>query len=199
MPAVELVVAVRLAPLPPDLRGAERVRAQRELARACAREAARSIGGELRALAADERGAPLPEGDLSWSIAHAGALVAGAAARAPLGIDLEPLDRRLPASGPRPISAEERALLGDDPRGGFLRLWTAKEAVLKLAGLGIGGLREARLLALEPGGAAIELGGRVHRVRQLEHGGHLLAVACAPDDFELELARLAPSPAESRT
>lgn len=80
----------------------------------------------------------------SLSIAHAGELVAVAlAARAAIGIDVEPIDRQLDLDGLAPLvcsEAESHAIRGLDPaarRERLLHLWTLKEACLKATGHGL--------------------------------------------------------------
>lgn len=82
---------------------------------------------------------------LDFNLSHAGSFVAIAFARGqPLGIDIEPLDRRVAVEGvaTRFFGAAETAALeriGADARQpAFLRLWTHKEAVLKALGDGLG-------------------------------------------------------------
>ena len=74
------------------------------------------------------------------SIAHSGKYAAAAAARRPVGIDLEkrrPISRSIPM---RMFSTEEQAWLDKSPDRyleRFFRLWTMKEAYGKMRGFGI--------------------------------------------------------------
>lgn len=78
--------------------------------------------------------------DAEISIAHSGVYAAAAAAKRPIGIDLEkrrPVSRSLPM---RMFSREEQAWLDKDPDrflDRFFRLWTMKEAYGKMRGFGI--------------------------------------------------------------
>ncbi len=90
-------------------------------------------------------GAPAPESGWCWSASHARGHVALAVAGLPrIGLDLEPLDR------PRPLHVAERlAELGADPATladgeALIACWTRAEAVLKLHGVGLGGLGRLR-------------------------------------------------------
>jgi 4'-phosphopantetheinyl transferase len=84
-------------------------------------------------------------GRLELSVSHAGDLVVVAvAAGTPVGVDVEPLDRRLrPAELARVALAPDEAeiletLETEDERVcGFLVYWTRKEAVTKAVGLGL--------------------------------------------------------------
>lgn len=98
---------------------------------------------------------------LDFNLSHSGGDVLLAFALAqPLGIDLEHADRRLRVDNlaERFFAAEEAAALAHLPdgsrRGAFLQLWTAKEAVLKALGEGIGFGLDRLAFALSPNGRA---------------------------------------------
>jgi 4'-phosphopantetheinyl transferase len=88
-------------------------------------------------------------GDLEFSVAHSGDLVAVAVATAPVGVDVEQLEERPhelgggdPASLARMVlAAEEQAVLATVAASGraraFLVAWTRKEAVTKATGDGL--------------------------------------------------------------
>jgi len=88
-------------------------------------------------------------GDLEFSVAHSGDLVAVAVATAPVGVDVEQLEGRpheLGGGDPAPLArlvlaAEEQAALAALPASGraraFLVAWTRKEAVTKAMGDGL--------------------------------------------------------------
>jgi 4'-phosphopantetheinyl transferase len=95
----------------------------------------------------DDRGKPHVVGaDLQISVSHTRGLVAAAVSTGgPLGIDVEAIDRRVPdplALARRFFSMDEAAALAaiaspEQQRPHFLRLWTAKEAVVKATGHGL--------------------------------------------------------------
>ncbi|HEY6943089.1 MAG TPA: 4'-phosphopantetheinyl transferase superfamily protein [Dokdonella sp.] len=150
----------RALPAPPPLAGDEvhvwvedtgeaRPRAVRDAARALLERLLRGYAGTavVPAIASGERGKPFVP-SLPWldfNLSHAGSLVALAFARnQPLGIDIEPLERRIGVDGiaARFFGARETAALGRVEaslrQAAFLRLWTHKEAVLKALGDGLG-------------------------------------------------------------
>lgn len=201
-----LPLAVVLAPSrAPELRGRARVASRSREARAALEQAARRAGCALPAgaLAVDERGAPLPlrgaRGEpLHWSLTHGGALVAALCAQVPVGLDLEGV--RLPRAEivAATASAAELALCAEaEPASGlcrealaFARAWTAKEAVLKRAGCGLGELSRTRVLARPaPELLLVAHRGATLAVRSVLHASegrvHVLALAVA----EEELAR----------
>lgn len=165
--SAELVVVLgALGTQAETLRGHSRVELASRRAREVLFDSARRVGAELGLLEKDARDAPLPSAGWHWSIAHAGGRVAGAVARHALGVDLEPLLVPREGLAAHALRPEERALLGDDVLG-FVRGWTAKEAVLKKLGVGLAELSRCRIVAV-PTADEIELehDGRPHRVHQ---------------------------------
>jgi 4'-phosphopantetheinyl transferase len=112
----------------------------------------RAVAGDAAAdgLRRDARGRPcLAQGDAGWSHSY-GRLLLAHAAHGRIGVDIEPLARRADSLriARRFFAAEEIATLdaldGDARQSAFLRLWCAKEAVLKAHGGGIAfGLHKA--------------------------------------------------------
>ncbi|MDX6768532.1 MAG: 4'-phosphopantetheinyl transferase superfamily protein [Elusimicrobiota bacterium] len=142
-------------------------------------------------LANDEAGRPVlrlprgtPGGAPSFSIAHAawGGLCAVAAPGERVGCDLESVVAR-----PREVLAFVAApdeLGGVEPSDPVAqtRLWTGKEAVLKLLGLGLDA--DARMVEVRAGGAEVRLGG-LPAARWAELGRPRLAVDFTTRDGSL--------------
>lgn len=88
--------------------------------------------------------------DLHFSLSHSGARVLAAFSRAPVGFDYEQFgrSRNFEAIARRffqPAEAGEVLRAGPGREAVFLRIWTAKEAIVKLVGAGLGnGLEKAR-------------------------------------------------------
>ena len=122
---------------------AARVLARRVAAAAAGVPEAEVVLGQVcMRCSAPGHGPPHVEGHdigLSWS--HSGGYVAAAAsARGQVGVDVEPRDRTTATPGLADSAFPEleaaRIRESEDPRGEFLRLWTVKEAMVKLgAGL----------------------------------------------------------------
>jgi len=123
----------------------------------------RDIAGTAAAdgLHRDVRSRPrLAQGDISWSHSH-GRLLIAYSEHARIGVDVESHSRHTdPLRIARRFFAEEEiaaleALAGDARRSAFLRLWCAKEAVLKADGRGIAfGLHK---LVFEVAGGALRM------------------------------------------
>jgi len=79
-------------------------------------------------------------GGLHVSLAHKDDVAVARVARAPTGIDVEPLLARTDTFGETAFTDSERALVGERPRDEWwTRMWCAKEAVAKAAGTGLEG------------------------------------------------------------
>lgn len=157
----------------------ERVRYLSRLARKALVISARHLGATLEPadFRKDDQGAPLPVDGIFWSISHKPAYVAAVAALDPAGIDVERLVPRADGLWERVTDADERALLPDRSLSSFFRCWTAKEAVLKAAGVGLTGLSQCRIAAV-PDDLHLDLiyDGQRRRVAHFYHDDHLFSV-----------------------
>jgi 4'-phosphopantetheinyl transferase len=100
-------------------------------------------------IAVDVNGKPFFENaDLHFNLSHSGAAIVAAFSSRPVGIDIESFGRcrDFLSIARRFFHPEEAdAIAASRDEGDFLRLWTAKESMLKLSGEGLsGGLEEAR-------------------------------------------------------
>jgi phosphopantetheinyl transferase (holo-ACP synthase) len=194
------VVHVVVAPLPPSpARGRERVELRSRVAREAVRESARLAGAELGALAKDADDVPLPSNGWRWSLSHAASSVAGAVARAAIGIDVEELREVRDEVVARVLSDDEAARLGSRGALAFLRAWTAKEARLKELGIGLaGGLDRCRIVGAGEDELVVELDGELRRVRQLVERARVVSISVggdAPVEFVVAREPRAAAPA----
>ena len=113
---------------------------------------------------ADKRGKPHlsgPLGTLAFSMSHGGAAAAVAVASATMiGIDIESCDRHIRQEALLAVMAEQEqvdvAALAKADRGRqIMRLWTAREAMMKALGLGLAMPRSAITFALSDAGPVI--------------------------------------------
>ena len=86
-----------------------------------------------------ENGKPFLENGPFFSISHCKEAIAVALDNQPIGIDVESIRRFDPELVTRTMSPSEQALIAasDHPERAFTRLWTQKEAILKMEGTGI--------------------------------------------------------------
>lgn len=193
-----------LAPLatgPPTPRGRAGVELARQRAQQALEASAQRAGLADLALEfpRDAERAPLPmrRGGESWywSTTHTHGLAAGMIGNRPLGIDAEWLARpRQEALGEYLSQAELEAMQLPGAHAA-LALWSAKEAVLKLSGIGMAAMGRTTLVSRSAGGRLwLRLDGRLHLVRQSWLEEHVLSLAIQPtpefQDFELELCFL---------
>ena len=83
-------------------------------------------------------GKPENPGGLPFSLSHGGNLAVLAVSSRAVGVDSEPLGRRIdPAFYPRVLTPEEIEWLRSTRDARFAVLWTRKESVMKACGLGL--------------------------------------------------------------
>lgn len=176
-------VCVMVAPLPAEPpRGRERVTLQSEHARRAARLAAQLAGAPPPSFDKGPDDVPLPRDGWSWSVSHTTSHVAGGVCDVSLGVDIESQRDARAEVVERVLRLEELALLGELTPRMFLRAWTAKEAVLKELGAGLGRLSECRITALEGDDAMrVQCAGERRLVRQLIERDFVASVSCADD------------------
>lgn len=186
-----LHVVIRTTPgQDPKVPSAERVARQKRSAREAVHAAAKLQGLVLEGLPRDAHGAPQPSGGNHWSITHTRDFVAGAAAPWPVGVDVERVRRVSDEVRDEAASGAELAMVArrfeETPEEAFTRIWSAKEAFLKLTGEGLGGLSRCLVApntAIEGRpGVWIRSGDREHFVHQERRGAHFASLACEPID-----------------
>lgn len=173
-----------LVQLPTSLERTARFRAARAAMPGALRASA-ELAGARRELPWNDwprtaAGAPAPVDGWHASFADTTGLVVALVAPFPIGLDAEwCLRPRWAAARERFRESGELALLGADDRAAVLALWTAKEALLKLAGVGLADLARCPLRGHHEGVFRLEHAGRGHDVRVLSAGQHLVACASA--------------------
>lgn len=172
---------------PNSMRGTERVEASRERAQLCLRRAALAAGATPHKLDSAADGAPVPKDGWHWSRSHTRGLAAACVDRAALGIDVEWYGRQNLRAAIESVHAGEWALLGcrasdvqqlDAAKKMTVRLWTAKEALIKQFGMGLAGLSRCRLQAREAERWILRFEAQLHTVHCLDLGEHALSL-CA--------------------
>jgi 4'-phosphopantetheinyl transferase len=146
---------------------------------------ARETGIVLGALEKNDAGAPLPSNGYYWSLAHKSDYVTAVVADVPIGIDVEKAREVTPGLYQKIASAEEWRLGSENREHLFFRYWTAKEAVLKVAGTGIRELAYCRIArVLDEQLIQLDFKGEPFQVRHFFHDRHVIGivdVGCAID------------------
>ena len=167
-------------PLPeadPSLSGKEKVVRLSRIAREALRLSAERSGVTLGKLVKDEDDVPLPFDGTHWALSHKPKCVAAVVCSEGIGIDVEEIGPKAEPIFDLVGSDEEWEMGGGRTWDTFFRYWTAKEAVLKAVGIGIGGLKKCRVTSL-PDDAQVELiyQGNLYLVEQLRHRNHIISV-----------------------
>lgn len=141
-------------------------------------------------------GAPLPCNGVYWSISHKSSCVAGVVAPIPVGIDVERIRSVSPALYAKIATTEEWQQGGQEPELNlFFRYWTAKEAVLKAAGVGLKALSVCSIDQVSDDCLLkVRFENQIYMVTQKEVAGHLVSLVTNDlrvtwhmvDDLEVE-------------
>ena len=130
----------------------------------------------LGKLMQDERNAPLPFNGNFWSITHKPEYVGAVVAPSPIGIDIEKIGARTESLFQKTASDAEWAL-ADTTATTFFRYWTAKEAVLKAAGIGLKDLSKCRIIQISNDQHLdLEYNGKKWKVEHHFFNGHIASV-----------------------
>jgi len=160
-----------------SLAGREKVAFLSTHARKALAVSARETGIALGALEKNEDGAPLPSNGYYWSLAHKSDYVTAVVADVPIGIDIEKVREVTPALYRRIAAEDEWCLGGGDRERLFFRYWTAKEAVLKVAGTGIRELAFCRIAdVVNEQQIRLDFKGKPFNVHHFFHDQHVIAV-----------------------
>ncbi len=164
-----------------SLTGAETVVEGRRCGKHVLARAAAEAGATDWIPARDEKGAPRPTDGWHWTNTNTRGLAAALVAPLPIGIDAEWMHRPRVEAARRRFDrddASELDRIGGRNRECVLRLWTAKEAVLKLTRIGIADLGRTPLTAVLDGERLrLTNRGDEYEVCVRPWGEHLVAVA----------------------
>ena len=138
----------------------------------------------LDALEQDERNAPLPFNGTYWSITHKNEYVGGVVCPSPTGIDIEKICSRSESLF-RKTADEGEWALADKTFTTFFRYWTAKEAVLKAAGIGLRDLSKCRISRVPaPHHLDVEYDGNKWQIEHHFFNSHIASIV--RNDFLIE-------------
>jgi 4'-phosphopantetheinyl transferase len=153
-------------------------------AREALKLSAEKSGVRLGELLKDERGAPCPVWGNYWSLSHKPKYVAAVVSKDKVGIDIEEMKPR-PESLFAHVASDEEWELKEKSWDTFFRYWTAKEAVLKVIGIGISGLKTCRIISVpDENHITLSCNGQFFLVEQLRYKNHIVSVL--KDDNQIE-------------
>ena len=156
--------------------GKEKVDHLSQIAREALKVSAEKSRVRLGELLKDERGAPFPFAGIYWSISHKSKYVAAVISKDKVGIDIEEIKPR-PESLFARVASDEEWELQERSWDTLYRYWTAKEAILKIIGIGIGGLKICRITSVpDDNHIALDYKGQFFLVAQLRHNNHIVSV-----------------------
>ncbi|MDH4368194.1 MAG: 4'-phosphopantetheinyl transferase superfamily protein [Dehalococcoidia bacterium] len=139
---------------------------------------------KLGELVKDGNGVPCPVDGIYWSLSHKPKYVAAVVSNDRVGIDIEETKSRTDSLFAR-VAGNAEWELKDKSWDTLFRYWTAKEAVLKVIGIGIGGLRTCRITSLpDENHITLDYGGQLFLVEQLLHNNHIVSVLKGDNEID---------------
>jgi 4'-phosphopantetheinyl transferase len=167
------------------LKGRDRVTQLSRYARQALEISAGKKNIRLGELLKDPKGVPLPFEGNYWSLTHKLDYVGAVLASAPTGIDIERIKEVSDALFRKIASNSEWRLSGADPHVDFFRFWTAKEAVLKAAGVGMKGLSSCKIKRIvDETHMETDYQGQLFSIEHLYFNGHIASVV--KNGFQVE-------------
>jgi 4'-phosphopantetheinyl transferase len=164
--------------------GKDQVDLLSQRARDALRLSVQKSGLTVGELAKDGNGAPCPVNGIHWSVSHKPKYVAAVVGKDRVGIDIEEMRPRTDSLFAR-VADDEEWELNQKSWHTLFRYWTAKEAVLKVIGIGIGGLRTCRITSV-PDEDHITLDYETHSflVEQLRYKNHIVSVLKGDNEID---------------
>ena len=153
-------------------------------AREALKLSAEKSGVRLEELRKDEKGVPCPINGNYWSLSHKPKYVAAVVSKDKVGIDIEEMKPRTESLFAY-VASDEEWELKEKSWDTFFRYWTAKEAALKVIGIGIGGLKTCRIISVpDENHIILDYKGQSFLVEQLRYKNHIVSVL--KDDNQIE-------------
>jgi len=166
------------------LSGKEKVDHLSRSAREALKLSAEKSGVRLGELLKDEKGAPCPVAGNYWSLSHKPKYVAAVVSKDKVGIDIEEMKPRAESLFAH-VASDEEWELKERSWDILFRYWTAKEAALKVIGIGISGLKTCRIISVpDENHIILDYKGQFFLVEQLRYQNHIVSVL--KDDNQIE-------------
>lgn len=155
-------------------------------ARGCVKASAKRSKLVAKGFEKDESGVPLPSNGIFWSLSHKPDYVAGVVSRQRVGIDIEQMKPISDSVFKRIVDpAEFLHFMNQDKMFVFFRVFTAKEAVLKNAGIGFKGLSKVKIhTVLDNNHLIVQYLDKKYQVENFYFDGYLASVT--KDNVDIE-------------
>ncbi len=158
------------------LSGKEKVAHLSRIAREALKLSAEKSRVKLGELLKDEKGVPCPALGNYWSLSHKPKYVAAVVSKDKVGIDIEEMKPRTESLFAH-VASDEEWELKEKSWDTLFRYWTAKEAILKVIGIGISGLKTCRIISVpDENHITLDYKGQIFLVEQLRHKNHIVSV-----------------------
>jgi 4'-phosphopantetheinyl transferase len=168
-----------------SLKGGDRVKLLSRYAREALKISADKKNIKIGKALKDHNGMPLPFEGNYWSLTHKPDYVGAVVACEPTGIDIERIKEVSDAMYRKIADSSEWRLSDAGPYIDFFRFWTAKEAVLKAAGVGMKGLSSCRVQQIfDHRHMAVDFKGKLFSIEHFQFRGHIAAVV--ENEFRVE-------------
>lgn len=146
------------------------------IAREALKVSAQKSRVKLGELLKDGNGAPCPVDGIYWSLSHKPKYVAAVVSNNKVGIDIEEMKPRTESLFAR-VAGDAEWELKEKCWDTLFCYWTAKEAVLKVIGIGVGGLRTCRITSVpDENHITLDYEGHSFLVEQIRHNNHIVSV-----------------------
>ena len=166
------------------LSGKEKVAYLSRIAREALRLSAEKSGVRLGELRKDEKGVPCPVAGNYWSLSHKAKYVAAVVSKDKIGIDIEEMKPRAESLFAY-VASDEEWELKEKSWDALFRYWTAKEATLKVIGIGISGLKTCRIISVpDEDHIILDYKGHFFLVEQLRYRNHIVSVLKGDNEIE---------------
>lgn len=166
------------------LRGEDRVHDLSLRARDAAAMSAMSSGHPVPDFMQDTQDRPQPSRGIHWSIAHKPTMVTGVTSVEPVAVDIERIRPREDYQIAAALSDAELNVIGGDAMHAYFCSWVAKEAVLKLNGVGLSRLSRTQIVEAWSDGAMVLYDDIKYPVTFGFFSGHIAAVTGRPDNVQ---------------